>query len=113
MPDGRSIILERQPGADGAGFAGLQDRVNQHWGNLLRAAAISTLLGVGVELGADSEDDLIRALRRGTQDTINQAGQQIVGRQLNVKPTLAIRPGHPLRVILTRDLILEPIGSSR
>ncbi len=113
MPDGRSITLERQPGADGAGFAGLQDRVNQHWGNLLKAAAISTLLGVGVELGADSENDLVRALRRGSQDTINQAGQQIVGRQLNVQPTLTIRPGHPLRVVITRDLVLEPIGGQR
>jgi type IV secretion system protein TrbI len=112
MPDGRSIVLDRQPGADGAGFVGLQDRVNQHWGNLLRAAAISTLLGVGVELGADSENDLVRALRRGTQDSINQSGQQIDGRQLNVQPTLTIRPGHPLRVILTRDLILEPNGGT-
>ena len=113
MPDGRSIVLERQPGADGAGFAGLQDRVNQHWGNLLRAAAVSTLLGVGTELGADSEDDLTRALRRGSQDTINQTGQQIVRRQLNVQPTVTIRPGHPLRVVLTRDLVLEPIGAMR
>ncbi|CAH0355384.1 MULTISPECIES: TrbI/VirB10 family protein [Sphingomonadaceae] len=113
MPDGRSIVLERQPGADGAGFAGLQDRVNQHWGNLLKAAAVSTLLGVGAELGADSEDDLTRALRRGSQDTINQTGQQIVRRQLNVQPTLTIRPGHPLRVILTRDLVLEPTGGAR
>ena len=113
MPDGRSIVLERQPGADGAGFAGLQDRVNQHWGNLLRAAAVSTLLGVGAELGADSEDDLTRALRRGSQDTINQTGQQIVRRQLNVQPTLTIRPGHPLRVVLTRDLVLEPVGGAR
>jgi type IV secretion system protein VirB10 len=113
MPDGRSIVLERQPGADGTGFAGLQDRVNQHWGNLLRAAAISTLLGVGVELGAESENDLVRALRRGTQDTINQSGQQIVGRELGVRPTLTIRPGHPLRVVLTRDLVLEPVGATR
>ncbi|MCI4655103.1 TrbI/VirB10 family protein [Sphingomonas aquatilis] len=113
MPDGRSIVLERQPGADRAGFSGLQDRVNQHWGSLLKAAAISTLLGVGTELGADSEDDLTRALRRGSQDTINQTGQQIVRRQLNVQPTLTIRPGHPLLVILTRDLVLEPIGGTR
>ena len=113
MPDGRSIVLERQPGADAAGYAGLQDRVNQHWGNLLKAAAVSTLLGVGAELGADSEDDLTRALRRGSQDTINQTGQQIVRRQLNVQPTLTIRPGHPLRVVITRDLILEPIGGAR
>ncbi|AKH42997.1 type IV secretion system protein VirB10 [Altererythrobacter atlanticus] len=113
MPDGHSIVLERQPGADPAGFAGLQDGVNQHWGNLLRAAAISTLLGIGAELGADSDDDLIRALRRGSQDTINQTGQRIVDRQLNVQPTLTVRPGHPLRVILARDLILEPVGASR
>ena len=113
MPDGRSIVLERQPGADGVGFAGLQDRVNQHWGNLLKAAAVSTLLDVGAELGADSEDDLTRALRRGSQDTVNQTGQQIVRRQLNVQPTLTIRPGHPLRVVITRDLVLEPIGATR
>lgn len=113
LPDGRSIVLERQPGADAAGYAGLQDRVNQHWGNLLKAAAVSTLLGVGAELGADSEDDLTRALRRGSQDTINQTGQQIVRRQLNVQPTLTIRPGHPLRVVITRDLVLEPVGGAR
>ena len=107
MPDGHSIVLERQPGADPAGFAGLQDGVNQHWSNLLRAAAISTLLGIGAELGADSDDDLTRALRRGSQDTINQTGQRIVDRQLNVQPTLTIRPGHPLRVVLTRDIIFE------
>jgi type IV secretion system protein VirB10 len=113
LPDGRSIVLERQPGVDPGGYTGLQDRVNQHWGNLLKAAAISTLLGVGTELAADSDDGLVRALRRGSQDTVNQTGQQIVRRQLNVPPTLTIRPGHPLRVVLTRDLILEPIGATR
>ena len=71
------------------------------------------MLGIGAELGADGEDDLIRALRRELQDTINQAGQRIVDRQLDVQPTLTIRPGHPLRVILTRDLILEPVGGAR
>ena len=113
LPGGRSIALDRQPAADGAGFAGLQDGLKQHWGNLLRAAAISTLLGIGAELGADGDDDLVRALRRGSQDTINQTGQRMVDRQLNIQSTLTIRPGHPLRVILTRDLILEPIGEMR
>jgi type IV secretion system protein TrbI len=113
LPDGRSIVLERQPGADAAGYVGLQDRVNQHWGNLLKAAAISTLLGIGAELGAGDDDDLIRALRRGSQDIINQTGQQIVRRQLDVQPTLTIRPGYPLRVIMTRDLVLEPLGVTR
>lgn len=71
------------------------------------------MLGVGAELGADGDDGLTRALRRGTQDTVNQTGQQIVRRQLNVQPTLTSRPGYPLRVIITRDLVLEPQGGSQ
>ncbi len=113
LPDGRSIVLDREPGADAAGFAGLQDKVNQHWGGVLKSAMISTLLGVGTELATDNDSDLVRSLRLGTQDTINQAGQQIVQRQLNIQPTLTIRPGYPLRVIVTRDLVLEPIGGTR
>ena len=113
LPDGRSITLERQPGADAAGHAGLQDKVNEHWGGVLKATMISTLLGVGAELTTDDDSDLVRALRLGTQDTINQAGQQIVQRQLNIRPTLTIRPGYPLRVIVTRDLVLEPLGATR
>jgi len=113
LPDGRSIVLERQPGADAAGYAGLQDRVDEHWGNMLKAAAISTLLGVGAEMATDNNSSLVQALRYGTQDTINQTGQQIVRRQLDVAPTLTIRAGFPLRVIVTRDLVLEPIGAAR
>jgi type IV secretion system protein TrbI len=113
LPDGRSITLDRQPGADAAGYAGLQDATNYHWGSLAKAALISTVLGVGAELGSGSDDALTRALRTGTQDTVNQAGQQIVRRQLNVAPTMTIRPGFSLRVIVTRDLILAPIGSAQ
>jgi type IV secretion system protein VirB10 len=113
LPDGRSIVLERQPGADAGGYAGLQDGVDQHWGGVLKAAMISTLLGVGTELGSGNDSDLVRALRLGTQDTINQAGQQIVQRQLGIQPTLTIRPGYPLRVIVTRDLVMEPLGATR
>jgi type IV secretory pathway VirB10-like protein len=52
MPNGRSIVLERQPGADTAGYAGLEDGVDNHWGTLFKAALLSTLLGVGSELGS-------------------------------------------------------------
>lgn len=108
LPNGRSIVLERQPGADASGFAGLEDGVDYHWAELLQAAGLSTLLAVGAEHAADEEDRLIQALRDGAQDTINQAGQAIVQRQLQVAPTLTIRPGFPVRVIVTRDLVLEP-----
>ncbi|TBN19635.1 TrbI/VirB10 family protein [Agrobacterium cavarae] len=108
LPNGRSIVLERQPGADASGYAGLEDGVDYHWRDLMKAAGLSTLLGIGTELATDDENRLIRAIRDGAQDTINQAGQQIVQRQLQVAPTLTIRPGYPLRVIVTRDLVLEP-----
>jgi type IV secretory pathway VirB10-like protein len=114
MPNGRSIVLERQPGADTAGYAGLEDDADNHWGALFKAALLSTLLGVGSELGAGSDSGtgnnggLIQALRLGASDSLNQTGQKIVQRNLNIQPTLTIRPGFPVRVIVNRDLVLEP-----
>lgn len=110
LPNGRSIVLERQPGADAEGYAGLQDGVDYHWWDLAKAAGLSTLLSVAAELATNDDDRLIQAIRNGGQDTINDAGQQIVRRQLNIAPTLTIRPGFPVRVIVTRDLVLEPYG---
>jgi type IV secretion system protein VirB10 len=110
LPGGRSIILERLPGADASGYAGLEDGVDYHWWDVMKAAGLSTLLAVGTELATSDEDRLIRAIRDGAQDTVNQAGQQIVQRQLQVAPTLTIRPGFPVRIIVTRDLVFEPAG---
>ncbi|MER8421089.1 TrbI/VirB10 family protein [Mesorhizobium sp. M1329] len=111
MPNGRSIVLERQPGADSEGYAGLEDGVDYHWRELFKAAALSTLLSIGAESGSSSdESDIVRALRQGASNSTSQIGQQIVGRQLDIAPTLTIRPGFPVRVIVTRDLVLEPYG---
>lgn len=112
LPGGRSIRLDRQPGADARGMAGLADRTDHHWGSMLRAALVSTLLGVGAELGSDGDDALVRALREGSQDTVNQSGRRLVERQMNIPPTLTIRPGFALRVLVTRDLILEPAAGA-
>jgi type IV secretory pathway VirB10-like protein len=109
MPNGRSIVLERQPAADTQGFAGLEDEVDHHWGRVFAAAALSTLLGVGSELGATNNDNaIVTALRRGGTDSLNQTGQQVVRRNLNIQPTVTIRPGFPVRVIVNRDLVLAP-----
>ena len=113
MPNGRSIVLERLPGVDPGGYAGLEDEVDQHWGELSRAALLSTLLGVGAELGADTDagngnSAIIQALRHGAAGSLNQTGQQVVRRNLNIQPALTIRPGFPVRVMVTRDLVLEP-----
>lgn len=106
LPDGRSIVLERQPATDTQGFAGLQDGIDYHWGGVFKAALVSTLLGSGSELGSGEDGNLARAFRRGSQDSVNRAGEQIVSRELNVRPTLTIRSGFPVRVLVTRDLML-------
>ncbi len=113
FPNGRSIVLERQSGADAEGYAGLEDGVDYHWWELAKAAGLSTLLSVGAELATDNDDRLVNALRNGAQDTFNDAGQQLIRRQLNNSPTLTIRPGFPLRVIVTRDLVLEPYRATQ
>ncbi len=112
MPNGRSIVLERQQGADVGGYSGLEDEVDNHWKELLGAAALSTLLGVGAELGSGADTgantDIIQALRLGAANSLNQTGQQLVRRNLNIQPSLTIKPGFPVRVIVNRDLVLEP-----
>jgi len=111
MPDGTSIVLEHQPGADTEGNAGLEDEVDNHWGMLFKAAVLSTLLSVGAEAGtSQNENNLVQAIRSGASNSISQTGQQIVQRQLNIQPTLTIRPGFPVRVIVTHDLALAPYG---
>lgn len=114
MPDGTSIVLERLQGTDPQGFSGLEDEVDYHWGQLFKAAVLSTLLGVGTQIGSDDEESQIaQAIRESTQGTASNVGQQIVGRQLNIQPTLTIRPGFPVRVIVNRDLVMQPYGAAR
>jgi len=109
MPNGQSIVLDRQPGSDSEGYAGLEDEVDNHWGTLFTAAILSTILSVGAEAGtSDSENNLAQAIRMGASQSFSQVGEQAVGRSLNVQPTITIRPGFPVRVLVTHDLVLEP-----
>ena len=109
MPNGRSIILERQPGTDSEGYAGLEDQVDNHWGMLFKAAILSTLLSVGAEAGtSNNENFLLQGIRLGASQSFSQIGEQVVGRSLNVQPTITVRPGFPVRVMVTHDLVLEP-----
>lgn len=111
MPNGTSIVLERLPGADTQGYAGLEDQVDYHWWQLTKAAVLSTILSVGAEAGtSQDENNLVQAIRSGASNSVSQTGQQIVQRQLNIQPTLTIRPGFPVRVIATHDLVLAPYG---
>lgn len=110
MPDGSSITIDNLPAVDLSGYAGLEDKVDYHSWQLFKAAILSSVLSVSSEIGRDHDDDILNALRDGAQKTVNQAGQEIVTKQLQVQPTLKIRPGWRLRVIVNKDIILQPYG---
>ncbi len=108
LPNGSSIVIENLPATDKAGYAGLEDEVDFHTWRLIKGIALSTLFSVGTELAFNDDSDLIRAIQGGSQNSINRAGQRIVERELNVQPTIKIRPGYPLRVIVHKDIVLKP-----
>ena len=112
LPDTSSLTLDNLVGTDPAGYAGLEDDVNWHWNRIVAGAVLTTLLGVGAELAApENRQDgnrIVIAGRDTAQDSINQVGQEITRRNMNIPPTLTTRPGLPVRIIVNRDLVLRP-----
>ncbi|MFT9221205.1 TrbI/VirB10 family protein [Gluconobacter oxydans] len=108
-PNGESMVLEKLPGGDAIGQSGLSDEVNNHWGQLFRAALVTTLLSVGSEAGTSwNENNLMQAIRSGASNGFSMVGNRLIDRSLNVQPTLTDRPGLPFTLILNRDLVLKP-----
>jgi type IV secretory pathway VirB10-like protein len=114
LPDGSSIRIDNAPATDTAGYAGLSDRIDRHTWQLLKGVALSTLLGVGTQLSFGStESDLVRAIRESAQQSGARAGDQLVARNLNIQPTLRVRPGWSLRVVVHKDIVLRPWSGGR
>ena len=81
--------------------------IDEAWA-LLKGVVLSTLLGVGSELQFSGESDLVQAVRQSTQQSVSRAGDQLTSRNLQVQPTITIRPGAPVRLLVHHDLILKP-----
>ncbi|CAL5242290.1 hypothetical protein PASLES2_13100 [Pseudomonas aeruginosa] len=113
LPDTSSLTIDNLVGTDPAGYSGLEDGVDYHWGRIVAGAALTTLLGVGAELAApENRQDgnrIVIAGRDSAQDSINQVGQEMTRRNMNIQPTLTERPGLPVRIIVNRDLVLRPL----
>jgi type IV secretion system protein VirB10 len=112
MPDGSSVLIDNLPATDTAGYSGLEDQVDYHTWQLLKGVVLSTLLGVGTQATFGSQQgNLVQAIQQSAQENVNRAGQRIVEKNLNLQPTLTIRPGWPLRVVVHKDLVLRPYRS--
>ncbi len=110
-PDGASLTLEDAPASDPSGYAGIRDRVDAHGWQLIKGVALSTLLGVGTELSfGENESDIVRAIRESAQQGGGRAGDRLVEKSLDMQPSIVVRPGWPVRVIVHKDLVLAPWG---
>jgi type IV secretory pathway VirB10-like protein len=113
MPDGRSINIGSMTGADLAGAAGLQDRVDGHFWQLARGIALSTVFSVGAASAQDASSRssgslVLNSAGTGVSNEATQVGQQITSRDLGRQPTITVRAGWPLRVLVNKDMILAP-----
>ena len=117
FPDGSSILLDGMPGADLAGQSGVADAVNYHYGRLAYAVLLSAFMSVGATSYGGNVDGYYPTLRQQISASVgadlNRAGQKIVDRQLNVAPTIQVRPGFKFTVMVNKDLILRPYGKDQ
>lgn len=108
FPDGSSISIDNAPASDPSGYAGLADKVDFHTWTLLKGVGLSTILGVGAELQFSGRGDLVDALRQSAEQNVSRAGDQLTSRNLSVQPTITVRPGASIRLLVHQDLVFKP-----
>jgi type IV secretion system protein VirB10 len=114
LPNGESLVLDNMPGVDLSGYAGLRDTVNHHWARLLGAVVLSSVLNIGTRLPAGDVaagrffPRLGQEVAQDVGQGLNRAGQQVVQRQLQIQPTITIRPGLAINLFVHRDMVLRP-----
>ncbi len=109
-PDGSSLNLECAPGIDLAGYTGFQDQVDHHWMRLITGVVFSSVLSATATTSQDNNDEqsLSRLFAANIGQEVHNVGQQITQKNLNIQPTLKIRPGYSVNVFVHKDMILKP-----
>ena len=115
-PDGSTLELEGMPGTDQAGFAGLEDQVDHHYVRIFGSAILMSIItgaydysqGNRTGIGNNNEsagDVMSSAVAR----EMAQTSQMLLRKNLNIQPTIKIRPGYKLNVMVKRDIIFPSI----
>jgi len=114
FPDGRALDIGAEPGTDSAGFAGFKDRVDSHWARIFGSAVLMSAISAGIAYSQDRNqingnnfapprfsDELSQAV--GQQ--FGQAAAKLIEKNLDIAPTLKIRPGYRFSVLLIKDFV--------
>ena len=110
LPNGWSINLQNKEATDAGGSAGLSDRTDNHWGRLAGAVVLSSIISVAANETEDNGKDssFSQSLRDAAAQEAARTGARIVDRELSVRPTLKVRAGAPVRVLVSKDIQLRP-----
>lgn len=117
-PDGSTLQIGGMAGTDTAGFGGFTDQVDDHLLQTFGSAVLVALIGAGTEMmlpqGEDSESSSAEdAARRSFAETFGHVSEQTVSKNLEVQPTLSIRPGYQFNVLVDQDLVFQKAYRSR
>ncbi len=113
-PDASSVDLGRMPGADEGGYAGFNDQVNTHfwrvWGNALLMSAFSAgiQLSQGNAAATNGSLNTTQTISAAMGQQLGQLGMEMARRNMQIQPTLEIRPGYRFIVQVTKDMMLRP-----
>jgi type IV secretion system protein TrbI len=117
FPDGSAVTLGSMPGADMSGYAGFTDQVNNHYLRIFGSAMLMSLITGGTSYAVDSVSNSNNSTAQTTtaQDSmaaalaaqLGQTTQMLLQKNLNIKPTLEIRPGYQFNVIVTKDVVFK------
>jgi len=114
FPDGKTMDIGAMPGSTGAGYAGFTDQVNNHYARLFGTAILMSAISAGVAL-SQSRNQIAGTFGAPTTSSVLSAtlGQQLgrvitqmISKNLNISPTLEIRPGYRFNVTVTKDMVL-------
>jgi type IV secretion system protein VirB10 len=110
FPDGKAMDIGAMPGADSAGYAGYNDRANNHYWRLFSSAFLMSAVTAGVALSQPEttspygRPSASSAMSEALGQQLGQVTAQLIAKNLNIAPTLEIRPGYRFNVIVTKDM---------
>lgn len=111
-PDGRALDIGEMPGADGAGYSGFKDQVNNHYFRLFGSAILMSAVTAGItysqgNIGDEDGTSASSALSEALGQQLGQVTAQLISKNMNVSPTIEIRPGYRFNVITIKDLTFD------
>jgi type IV secretion system protein VirB10 len=118
FPNGTTLDIAGSPGVDQAGYSGLSGRVDEHWGQMIGSALISSVFVAGAEIVYDG-DSSGNSENRSPRDvaaesaavSIIDMGAKLTDRASGIQPTITIRPGKKMGIFVQKDVVFPyPYG---